>query len=181
MKGIIGIRWNPILFLLAGLFLGNVLAGSILSSSGFTNCENNATITVNNANVQFDRSSLMVTFDVSGTSSAQQKVIADLTVSAYGNQVYQKTFNPCDASTFVGQLCPGRLPKLFCRIEVSPKLCSSSGGHLLCSWLSSHSNELRKPNPSHCILNSRFGWRSYFETHGCRWRAESCMYTVWCN
>ncbi|MCJ1295798.1 hypothetical protein MMC34_007362 [Xylographa carneopallida] len=106
MRGITGLKRNPILFLLAGLSLSNVLAGNVLSSSGFTNCENNATITVNNANVEFDRSSLTVIFDVSGTSSAQQKVIADLTVSAYGNQVYQKTFNPCDAATFVGQLCP---------------------------------------------------------------------------
>ena len=111
MRGITGLKRNPILFLLAGLSLSNVLAGNVLSSSGFTNCENNATITVNNANVEFDRSSLTVIFDVSGTSSAQQKVIADLTVSAYGNQVYQKTFNPCDAATFVGQLCPGRRPR----------------------------------------------------------------------
>ena len=92
---------------LAGFLSVNVLAGNVLSSSGFTNCDNNATITVNNADVQFDRSSLVVTFDVSGTSSKSQKVIADLVVTAYGTQVYQKTFNPCDSSTYVAQLCPG--------------------------------------------------------------------------
>ncbi|MCJ1477853.1 hypothetical protein MMC13_006526 [Lambiella insularis] len=106
MRGISRTARHVVLAFFAGFLSVNVLAGNILSSSGFTNCENNATITVINANVQFDRSSLVVTFDVSGTSSKQQKVIADLVVTAYGTQVYQKTFNPCDSSTYVAQLCP---------------------------------------------------------------------------
>lgn len=85
----------------------NVLAGNVLSSSGFRNCLNNATITVNNANVQFDRSTLAVDFDVSGTSSQEQKVMASLVVTGYGKEVYRKSFDPCDTTTFVAQLCPG--------------------------------------------------------------------------
>lgn len=108
MQGIARVGRNAALALFAGFLSVNVLAGNVLSSSGFTNCEKNATITVNNANVEFDRSSLTVTFDVSGTSTQQQKVTADLVVTAYGTQVYQKTFNPCDSSTYVAQLCPGR-------------------------------------------------------------------------
>lgn len=32
---------------------------------------------------------------------------AILNVTAYGKQVYTKTFNPCAADTLVQQLCPG--------------------------------------------------------------------------
>ena len=85
----------------------NALAGNIISSSGFSNCLTNATVKVNNANVQFDRSTLTVNFDVSGTSTQEQKVLASLVVTAYGTQVYQKSFDPCDTATFVAQLCPG--------------------------------------------------------------------------
>ena len=90
-----------------------VLTADILSSSGFTNCDQNADIKVNNADVQFDRASGVVTFSVSGTSNKQQKVKASLVVSAYGNQVYEKDFDPCDDATKVTQLCPGK--QWFCR------------------------------------------------------------------
>ena len=92
------------------------VAGDVLSSSGFTNCLNNATITVQTANVQFDRTSLTVTFDVAGTSSTEQKVTAELVVTAYGNQVYSKSFNPCDPATLVSELCPGMY--LYCDLSL---------------------------------------------------------------
>ena len=84
-----------------------VLAADVLSSSGFTNCDQNADIKVNNADVRFDRASGVVDFSVSGTSNKQQNVKASLIVTAYGNQVFQKDFDPCDPSTKVDQLCPG--------------------------------------------------------------------------
>ena len=84
-----------------------VLANDILTSSGFTNCDPNATIKVNDANVTFDRSSGVVNFDVSGTSNKVQNVTAELTVTAYGQQVYQKEIKPCEPPV-IAQLCPGR-------------------------------------------------------------------------
>lgn len=58
-------------------------------------------------NVQFDRSTRTVVFDVSGTSSKVQNVTGSIYVTAYGQQVYSKTdFSPCDPDTYVSQLCP---------------------------------------------------------------------------
>ena len=97
---------TPILCLL-GCLISNTLAGDVLSSSGFTSCLQNSTVTVNTANVQFDRTTGVVDFDVAGTSSKEQNVTASLVVTAYGKQVYQKSFDPCDPATLVDQLCPG--------------------------------------------------------------------------
>jgi hypothetical protein len=86
--------------------LSGALGSDILSTSGFSDCGNGSTITVHNLDLQFDRSTNLLTFDVSGTSSKSQAVTATLTVAAYGVQVYQKSFDPCDAATKVDQLCP---------------------------------------------------------------------------
>lgn len=67
---------------------------------------NDAEITVQNLNIQYDRQTKQVTFDVAGTSAKEQKVTASLHVSAYGKDVYQKEFNPCDKDSLVEQLCP---------------------------------------------------------------------------
>ena len=91
----------------------HVLAGDVLSSSGFTNCLDSATIKVNKANVKFDRASGVVNFDVSGTSSKEQKVQASLVVMAYGKEVYTKDFDPCDPAAKVEQLCPGMYQRGF--------------------------------------------------------------------
>jgi len=57
--------------------------------------------------IQFDRSTKTVVFNVSGTSSEVQNVTGSIYVTAYGQQVYSKTdFSPCDPSTYVSQLCP---------------------------------------------------------------------------
>src|SRR6266536_1332757 len=86
-----------------------VLASDILKADGFTTCLDNPTIKVNNVDIQYDKSDKKITFDVSGSSSKEQKVKASLIVSAYGKQVYQKDFDPCDDATKVDQLCPGML------------------------------------------------------------------------
>lgn len=93
------------LFLLGALPVG-VFAADIIKTDGFSSCLSDATIQVNNVDVQYDRSTNQVTFDVSGSSSEIQNVTASLSVTAYGAQVYQKDFNPCDADTKVDQLCP---------------------------------------------------------------------------
>src|SRR4051794_4399983 len=89
--------------------LSGVLGSDILKTNGFSDCSNNSTITVNNVDLQFDRSTNLLTFDVSGNSAKEQAVTATLTVTAYGVQVYQKSFDPCDAATKVDQLCPCKL------------------------------------------------------------------------
>lgn len=94
--------------LIFGALPVGVFGTDVLTTTGFSTCLDNSTITVNNLNVQYDRVAGAVTFDVAGTSSKQQNVTAALTVSAYGKQVYQKTFNPCETDTKVDQLCPGK-------------------------------------------------------------------------
>ncbi|EFQ95901.1 hypothetical protein CFE70_000759 [Pyrenophora teres f. teres 0-1] len=84
-----------------------VLAGDVLQTNGFSSCLSGPSdITVNRLNIKFDRSIKKVTFDVSGTNEKEQKVMATLTVNAYGREIYTKTFNPCEGEYKVDQLCP---------------------------------------------------------------------------
>lgn len=83
------------------------LAADTLSTQGFNLCMANSEITINNLNVAYSRSTNNVAFDVAGTNSKEQDVIATLTVTAYGNQVYSRTFDPCGSSIHVSRLCPG--------------------------------------------------------------------------
>jgi len=101
--------WRASLWATASLTLiSGVWGTDILRTNGFSNCNNGtSTVKVNNVDISFDRSTNDVTFDVSGTSTEVQNVTASLVVTAYGVQVYQKDFDPCDASTKVDQLCPG--------------------------------------------------------------------------
>lgn len=93
------------LLLLSALPAG-VLAGDILSTNGFTTCINDPKIKVEAMDIQFNRATSQVTFNVAGTSSEVQNVTASMIVTAYGKQVYQKDFNPCDKDNYVAQLCP---------------------------------------------------------------------------
>lgn len=99
-----GNRWWRICILTS--LLSSAWGNDILKTSGFTTCMDNADVTVQRLNIQYDRQNKQVTFDVAGTSEKEQKVTASLSVSAYGKQVYQKDFNPCDNATLVQQLCP---------------------------------------------------------------------------
>ncbi|KAL5118486.1 hypothetical protein ACEQ8H_003662 [Pleosporales sp. CAS-2024a] len=84
-----------------------VLAGDILKTDGYSSCLNGtAEIKVNRLNIEFNRATKQVVFDVSGTNEKEQKVMATLMINAYGRQVYKQPFNPCDDSTKVTQLCP---------------------------------------------------------------------------
>jgi hypothetical protein len=92
--------------LLASAPLG-VLAGDVLKTNGYSSCLNGPSdIKVNKLDIQFDRASKKVTFDVSGTNEKEQKVMATLIVNAYGKEVYNKPFDPCEEGTKVDQLCP---------------------------------------------------------------------------
>lgn len=101
--------WTCLPLLALSILPARVLAGDVLSTDGFTTCLDNATISVNNMDLTYTRSTRVLNFDVSGSSSEEQKVMASITVSAYGISVYSKTFDPCDSKNYVEDLCPGRL------------------------------------------------------------------------
>ncbi|KAL3419336.1 transient receptor potential domain containing protein [Phlyctema vagabunda] len=98
--------WSSASFLLLGSLAGGALADQILSTSGFSVCLTDSAITVQKVNIQYNNDNKTVNFDVAGTSSKAQNVTATLDVTAYGVSVYSNSFNPCDADTFVEQLCP---------------------------------------------------------------------------
>ena len=101
-------QWLVAIALLAALTM-IVSANDVLTTTGFTTCMADSDITVTVLNIQYDRTTQQITFDVAGTSSKVENVTAALYVTAYGKQVYQKTFNPCDEGNKVDQLCPGEL------------------------------------------------------------------------
>ncbi|KAL1878627.1 hypothetical protein Daus18300_001902 [Diaporthe australafricana] len=72
------------------------LAVDVLKTSGFTNCQTDSAIQVNKVDIEYNKAAGTVTFDVSGSSSKEQKVMAKLNVTAYGIDVYSNTFNPCE-------------------------------------------------------------------------------------
>ena len=92
--------------LLLGALPARVLGSQILSTNGFTTCADNPTVQVTAMDVQYDKDTNTVTFDVAGTSSEVQNVTASILVTAYGKLVYNKIFEPCAAKTYVSQLCP---------------------------------------------------------------------------
>ena len=95
-------------FLLLATAPLSVLAGDVLKTNGYSSCLNGASdITVNALDIQFDRSSKQVTFNVGGTNAKQQDVMATIIVNAYGKEVYRNKFDPCDAASKVDTLCPG--------------------------------------------------------------------------
>ena len=65
---------------------------------------NNPTVKVTKLDVSYNKDTRQLDFDVAGMSEVEQKVTADLIVSAYGQQVYTKTFDPCD--TGMPEMCP---------------------------------------------------------------------------
>lgn len=85
-----------------------VLGADILKTSGYSTCLADAEIKVDDVNISYDRSVNKVIFDVAGSSTKVQNVTATLTVTAYGKQVYEKFFDPCEDATKVDQLCPGK-------------------------------------------------------------------------
>jgi hypothetical protein len=92
--------------LLASAPLG-ALAGDVLKTDGYSSCQENSDITVDRLNIEFDRNTKKVKFDVAGSSQKEQKVMATLIVNAYGKEVYRNEFNPCSDDTKMDKLCPG--------------------------------------------------------------------------
>ncbi|KAI0889140.1 TRP-domain-containing protein [Annulohypoxylon maeteangense] len=100
-------RWNiRRAAILATALTSGVLGDDLLVTSGFTNCEDGSAITVQKADISYNNADKTVVFDVAGTSNKQQNVTATLSVTAYGQDVYTNSFNPCESGTYVEQLCP---------------------------------------------------------------------------
>lgn len=100
-------RWLPSLAVLEAV-LQTVAANDVLKTTGFSTCMDDSQIKVTTLDIRYDRTTQQLNFDVAGTSAKEQNITAALYVTAYGKQVYQKDFNPCDKATKVEQLCPGK-------------------------------------------------------------------------
>jgi hypothetical protein len=90
---------------LAALAQG-VTGADILQTSGFSTCNANSSVSVQRVNISYNNDNKTVTFDVAGSSNKIQNVTAVLNVTAYGQQIYSNSFDPCSPGTFVEQLCP---------------------------------------------------------------------------
>lgn len=93
--------------LAAIVFTTRASADEVLQTTGFNNCNQTSLIVVHRANIRYNNSNKIITFDVAGTSTKVQNVTAVLEVTAYGQSIYSDSFNPCDDETFVNKLCPG--------------------------------------------------------------------------
>ena len=91
-----------------GLSPVHVLAADTLSTNGISTCLADAEIQVQKLDVTYTRSSRVVVFDVAGTNEKRQNVTASLSVYAYGNEIYSKSFDPCGTENHVEELCPGK-------------------------------------------------------------------------
>ena len=103
MRSSVGARTLFSVALLSALPVG-VLGGDILSTTGFSTCLNDPTVNVEKLNVRYDRSTRILDFDVAGSSSEAQMVAAKMVVSAYGKQVYTRSFDPCAEG--MAMMCP---------------------------------------------------------------------------
>lgn len=105
MRSLTGVRQYTTLFLF-GLVPASVLATDILSTNGFSLCSTSPSIQVDRLDATYDRNTRQIVFDVAGSSTESQNVTLDLTVTAYGKEVYTKDFDPCDLN--MDQMCPGK-------------------------------------------------------------------------
>lgn len=100
-------RWLGFLSLLSLITCPAITsAADILRTQGFSTCLDSKDIVVEKVDIEYNKDTNQLVFDVAGSSAKTQNVTAALTVTAYGNEVYKSEFNPCESNTFVTQLCP---------------------------------------------------------------------------
>ncbi|KAJ9491188.1 hypothetical protein VN97_g2049 [Penicillium thymicola] len=97
---------NFVWALLGLAIVPQALAADTLSTNGFNLCMTDSAINVQKMDVTYARSTGVVVFDVAGTNAMEQNVSASITVTAYGNELYSKDFDPCGTEIHVDQLCP---------------------------------------------------------------------------
>lgn len=83
-----------------------VRGDAVLVTTGFNNCNDNSDIRVNRVDIKYDNGDKVITFDVGGANTKEQNVTGIFTVSAYGQQLFTKEFDPCSPKDHVEQLCP---------------------------------------------------------------------------
>ncbi|KAJ5815318.1 hypothetical protein N7474_007095 [Penicillium riverlandense] len=91
---------------LLGLLPAAAVASDTLTTDGFGLCMADSDIKVQKLDVTYTRSNNEVVFDVAGTNDKAQNVMAALTVTAYGKQVYTRSFDPCSDEVHIARLCP---------------------------------------------------------------------------
>ncbi|KAJ5475024.1 hypothetical protein N7539_008090 [Penicillium diatomitis] len=89
-----------------GALVPQALADDTLSTKGFSLCMKDSDIAVQKLDVSYSKSTRKVVFDVAGSSAKEQYVTASLVVTAYGHEIYTRTFDPCGTDIHVDQLCP---------------------------------------------------------------------------
>ena len=148
----LSLQWLVRIALIAVLITA-ASANDILKTTGFTTCMVDPNIAVTTLNIQYDRSTQQVHFDVAGTSSKVENVTAALYVTAYGKQVYQKSFDPCDQNSKVDELCPGE-SKIYRGIPGANTI-ASSGRLILSQGFAKCSIVVRRSNTLYCLQRSR--------------------------
>lgn len=81
-------------------------AGGTLSTQGFMSCMENPDIHVETLDVSYTRATKEVKFNLAGSNDKEQKVVAKLSVQAYGKEIYSNEFDPCSPDYDVDALCP---------------------------------------------------------------------------
>lgn len=104
MRSIFGAKAWPVL--VASLLPAGALADKILSTNGFSKCYDNSKVKVQKLDVKYNADTRELDFDVAGMSTEEMKVKAKLIVTAYGNEIYTQSFNPCDYD--MPEMCPRR-------------------------------------------------------------------------
>jgi hypothetical protein len=82
-----------------------VFGADVLTTSSFSTCLDDSVIDVKALDVSYDKNSHLLTFNVDGESKTAQNVTAKIVVTAYGKEVYTKTFSPCEQG--MKEMCPG--------------------------------------------------------------------------
>ncbi|KAK9323219.1 hypothetical protein V1517DRAFT_107815 [Lipomyces orientalis] len=80
-------------------------ADDTIGTSTFYTCDDiNATVIVSKFSVYYSKQTQNITFDLAGVSTEAQNVSASISVSAYGVNRFDYSFDPCDYG--IDQLCP---------------------------------------------------------------------------
>lgn len=92
--------------LVLGCLPMQTIAGGTLSTKGIMSCMADPDIHVQTLDVSYTRATKEVKFNLAGSNDKEQKVVAKLTVQAYGREIYSNQFDPCSPDYNVDSLCP---------------------------------------------------------------------------
>lgn len=92
--------------LVLGCLPMQTIAGGTLSTKGIMSCMADPDIHVQTLDVSYSRATKEVKFNLAGSNDKEQKVVAKLTVQAYGREIYSNQFDPCSPDYNVDSLCP---------------------------------------------------------------------------